>query len=83
MLQHDGRPTSLGRALGEVGRIAKTFYLLHYVADETYRRRIQIQLNRGESRHSLSRAVFHGRRGELRQAYREGQEEQLGALGLS
>ena len=82
MLQHDGRPTSLGRALGEVGRIAKTFYLLHYVADETYRRRIQIQLNRGESRHSLSRAVFHGRRGELRQAYREGQEEQLGALGF-
>jgi hypothetical protein len=26
--------------------------------------------------------VFHGRGGELRQAYREGQEDQLGALGL-
>jgi Tn3 transposase DDE domain len=26
--------------------------------------------------------VFHGRRGELRQRYREGQEDQLGALGL-
>lgn len=26
--------------------------------------------------------VFHGRKGELRQPYREGQEEQLGALGL-
>lgn len=40
------------------------------------------QLNRGEGRHSLARAVFHGRRGELRQRYREGQEDQLGALGL-
>jgi hypothetical protein len=26
--------------------------------------------------------VFHGNRGELRQRYREGQEDQLGALGL-
>jgi hypothetical protein len=26
--------------------------------------------------------VFHGRRGELRQRYREGQEDQLDALGL-
>ena len=41
-----------------------------------------MQLNRGEGRHGLSRDVCHGRRGELRQPYREGQEEQLGALGL-
>ena len=26
--------------------------------------------------------MFHGKRGELRQRYREGQEDQLGALGL-
>jgi Tn3 transposase DDE domain len=26
--------------------------------------------------------VFHGKRGELHQRYREGQEDQLGALGL-
>lgn len=30
----------------------------------------------------LLRAVFYGRRGELRQRYCEGQEEQLGTLGL-
>jgi hypothetical protein len=40
------------------------------------------QLTRHESRHSLARTTFHGRRGELRQRYREGQEDQLGALGL-
>ena len=40
------------------------------------------QLNRTESRHALARAVFHGQRGQLRQRYREGQEDQRGALGL-
>jgi hypothetical protein len=47
-----------------------------------YRRRILVQLNRGEGRHQLARIVFHGKRGELRQRYREGQEDQLGSLGL-
>jgi hypothetical protein len=47
-----------------------------------YRRRILTQLNRGESRHGVARIIFHGQRGELRQRYREGQEDQLGALGL-
>jgi TnpA family transposase len=40
------------------------------------------QLNRGEGRHRLARKCFHGQRGELWQRYREGQEDQLGALGL-
>ena len=76
------RPSTPARALGELGRITKTLYLLPYINDETYRRRILVQLNRHEGRHALSRDVFHGRRGELRQRYREGQEDQLGALGL-
>lgn len=74
--------STLTKALGELGRIVKTLFLLSYIDDETYRRRILIQLNRGELRHSLARVVFHGNRGELRQPYREGQEDQLGALGL-
>lgn len=41
-----------------------------------------MQLNRQEGRHRLARTIFHGKRGELRQRYREGQEDQLGALGL-
>jgi len=76
------RPTTLTRALAALGRLPKTLYMLSYVDDEQYRRRILTQLNRGESRHSVARAVFHGQRGELRQRYREGQEDQLGALGL-
>lgn len=76
------RPSSLARALGALGQIPKTLYLLAYIDDESYRRRILTQLNRGEAQHSVARAVFHGQRGELRQRYREGQEDQLGALGL-
>jgi TnpA family transposase len=72
----------LARAIGEVGRVAKTIHLLGYLMDEGLRRRIHTQLGRGEGRHALAREVFHGRRGHLHQAYRDGQEEQLGALGL-
>ena len=81
-LQRGGSLSGLGRAAAELGRIEKTLYLLAYVHDESYRRRILVQLNRGEGRHSVARAVFHGRKGELRQKYREGMEDQLGALGL-
>ncbi len=42
----------------------------------------ETQLNRSEGRHRLAREVFHGKRGEFRQRYRIGQEDQLGALGL-
>ena len=81
-LQTKDRPTKLARALEELGRLVKTLYLLRYIDDEAYRRRILVQLNRGEGRHQLARIVFHGKRGELRQRYREGQEDQLGGLGL-
>lgn len=56
-------------------------HVLRYLDDESMRRGTLVQLNRGEGRHGLSRIVFHGKRGELRQRYREGQEDQLGALG--
>ncbi|SHL31590.1 Transposase and inactivated derivatives, TnpA family [Hymenobacter psychrotolerans DSM 18569] len=81
-LQRAGSLSGLGRAVAELGRVEKTLYLLAYVHDEAYWRRILVQLNRGEGRHALARAVFHGKKGELRQRYREGMEDQLGALGL-
>lgn len=81
--QGGGTPTTLGKALAEYGRIAKTLHMLAFVdVDETYRRRIHTQLNTQESRHALARRIFHGKRGQLYQPYRQGQEDQLGALGL-
>ena len=81
-LQVGDRPTKLAQALAEFGRIEKTLHTLNYIDDENLRRSTLLQLNRGEGRHGLARDVFHGKRGELRQRYREGQEDQLGALGL-
>src|ERR1700686_4396248 len=81
-LQIGDRPTKLAQAVAELGRVDKTIHCLTFIDDETKRRRTLTQLNRGEDRHKLARAVFHGKRGELRQRYREGQEDQLGALGL-
>lgn len=84
MLGRDGHPTTLGAAFADYGRAAKTLHLLAMCDpdDETYRRTVHIQLTVQESRHRLARKIFHGQRGELRKTYREGQEDQLGVLGL-
>jgi TnpA family transposase len=65
-LQIGDRPTRLAQALAEFGRIDKTLHTLAYLDDESRRRATLLQLNRGEGHHSLARAMFHGKRGELR-----------------
>jgi TnpA family transposase len=84
MLGRDGRPTPLGAAFAEYGRIAKTEHLLRVVdpVDDTYRRQMNRQRTVQESRHKLAREVCHGKLGTIHQAYRDGMEDQLGALGL-
>jgi TnpA family transposase len=83
MLSREGQPSHFGRAFTEYRRIAKSLHLLAVIdSDDTYRRQGNGQLTIQESRHQLARRIFHGQRGELRQRYREGQEDQLGALGL-
>jgi TnpA family transposase len=77
-----GKPTPVGRALIELGRLDRSTYLATYFDDELLRRRVRTQKNRQESRHSLARRVCHGQKGELRQRYREGMEDQLAALGF-
>jgi TnpA family transposase len=76
------RPSNLAQAIIEAGRINKTLYLFNYIDDEDYRRRILTQLNRGEGRHNVARIICHGQHGEICKRYREGQEDQLGALGI-
>jgi TnpA family transposase len=66
-----GAPDRLAQAIAELGRIDKILHSLRYIDDRDLRRGTLTQLNRTESGHS-----------ELRQRYREGQEDQLGALGL-
>lgn len=70
MFGRDGRPTPLGQAFAEYGRIAKTLHLLAVVdpVDDTYRRRMNRQLTVQESRHKLARDICHGKRGHIMQA---------------
>ncbi|HEV7897498.1 MAG TPA: Tn3 family transposase [Planosporangium sp.] len=82
MLQHGGNPTQLGQALAHFGRIFKTLHVLSCVDAESYRRAIKRMRNLQEGRHGLAKYVFHGRRGELREPYHAGMEDQFGALGL-
>ena len=82
MLQHGGNPTQLGHALAHFGRIFKTLHVLSYVDRESYRRAIKRMRNLQEGRHGLAKHAFHGRRGELREPYHAGMEDQLGGLGL-
>lgn len=48
-LLKSSRPSGLAQAIMEVGRVNKTLYLLNYIDDEDYRRRILTQLNRGKA----------------------------------
>ncbi|XUK60442.1 DDE-Tnp-Tn3 domain-containing protein [Plantibacter sp. RU18] len=84
MLARDGRPSPLGQAFTEYGRIAKTLHMLAMIdpVDDTHLRLVNRQTTVQESRHRLARKVFHGKRGQLHQKYRDGQEDQLGALGI-
>jgi TnpA family transposase len=82
MLSRGGNLTQLGDALAHFGRMYKTLHVLLYVDEEEYRRQIKGMRNLHEGRHDLARHIFHGRKGELRETYHEGMEDQLGALGL-
>ena len=81
-IQRHGQPTVLARAIAELGRIDHTIALLRYLTDDVHRRLVLTMLSRNEARHALARQIFHGRRGDLYQPYRTGQENHLGALGL-
>jgi TnpA family transposase len=78
----NGRPSSLAKVLINIGRVRKTIYMLRYIDDAEYRRHILTQLNKGECRHSVFRAIYHGKRGEIYKHYKENQEDQLNSLSL-
>ena len=56
----------VAKALTTLGRLVKTRNVLRYLHDAPLRRRIQAQLNRGESRHALARWLFFANQGEFR-----------------
>jgi hypothetical protein len=53
------------------------------LADETYRRRIARQLNKGENLHALRRSLAYAGEGALRRRHHEQQTEQMWCLTLA
>ena len=76
------RQNSLATALREMGRIEKTIFILDYISSESMRRRIQRGLNKGEAMNALARALFFGKRGELRERALQDQLQRASALNI-
>jgi TnpA family transposase len=54
------------KALTMLGRIVRTTFIMRYLHDAKIRDRVQLQLNRGEGRHALSKRLFFGNDGVFR-----------------
>ena len=76
------RQNRLATALREMGRIEKTIFILDYISNEAIRRRIQRGLNKGEAMNALARALFFGKRGELRERALQDQLQRASALNI-
>jgi TnpA family transposase len=82
------RPTAGGpddrvaKALAALGRLVKTRNILRYLHDAPFRRLIQAQLNRGESRHALARWLFFANQGEFHTSDYEAMMNKASCLSL-
>ena len=76
------RQNGLAMALRELGRIERTLFTLDWLQNVELRRRVQVGLNKGESKNALSRAVFFNRLGELRDRRFENQRYRASGLNL-
>jgi TnpA family transposase len=76
------RQNTLAKALAELGKIEKTLFVLEYISDPAMRRRVLRGLNKGESVNSVSRGIFFGRQGELRERAHEDQMHRTSCLKL-
>jgi TnpA family transposase len=74
---------ALTSAIKEYGALRRTVYAARYLADETYRRRIARQLNKGENLHALRRSLAYAAEGALRRRGHEQQTEQMWCLTLA
>lgn len=74
---------SLAAALREIGRIERTLFTLSWFEDPELRRLVTAELNKGEAKNSLSRAVAFHRLGRFRDRGHENQASRAAALNSS
>ena len=81
-LQAYPRQNVLTRTLQEYGRLLKTLFILRYLENADYRRRINAPLNKGESLHALRDFLFVADKGVMRRKQEEAQTNQALCLNL-
>ena len=69
-------------ALGEIGRIERTLFMLDWMESPQLRMECQAGLNKGEARHALARAVFAHAQGRVHDRSHEAQQKRVMALNL-
>ena len=74
-------PTDPGFA-GIFRRLIKTIFILRYLKNEQLRRRINTQLNKGETLHGLREFLLFANKGTLRKKQEEELRDQAGCLNL-
>ena len=76
------RQNGLALVLREVGRIERSLFTLDWLDDPALRRQATAELNKGESRNALARAVCFHRLGRIRDRTPESQQHRAGGLNL-
>ena len=76
------RQNSLALALRELGHIERTLFTLDWLLDPALRQRVTAELNKGEARNTLARAVCFNRLGEIRDRTYELQRHRASGLNL-
>jgi len=69
-------------ALGEIGRVERTLFMLDWIESADLRKECQAGLNKGEARHSLARAVFAHAQGRIHDRSDVAQQKRAMALNL-
>ena len=69
-------------ALGEIGRIERSLFMLDWIESPELRMDCQAGLNKGEARHALARAVFAHSQGRIRDRSHDAQQRRVMALNL-
>jgi TnpA family transposase len=69
-------------ALGEIGRIERTLFMLDWIENPQLRQECQAGLNKGEARHTLAKAVFAHSQGRINDRSPDAQQKRAMALNL-
>jgi TnpA family transposase len=81
-LQAYPRQHKLTQVLLEYGRLVRSTFLPHYLDDPTHRRRILVQLNKGEEAHGLREFLFFDNKGQIRKQQPDDLVNLAGCLNL-